>query len=62
MAKPAYIKFDIPQELQDKALEALELARDTGKIRKGTNEVTKAIERGVAQLVLIGEDVQQRRS
>lgn len=58
MAKPAYIKFDIPQELQDKALEALELARDTGKIRKGTNEVTKAIERGVAQLVLIGEDVQ----
>jgi large subunit ribosomal protein L7Ae len=58
MAKPTYAKFEVPQELQDKALESLELARDTGKIRKGTNEVTKAIERGVAQLVLVGEDVQ----
>ena len=58
MAKPSYIKFEVPQELQDKALEAVELARDTGKIRKGTNEVTKAVERGVALLVIIGEDVQ----
>jgi len=58
MVKPTYIKFEVPQELQDKALEAVELARDTGKIRKGTNEVTKAIERGVALLVVIGEDVQ----
>lgn len=58
MAKPTYVKFEVPQELQDKALEAVELARDTGKIRKGTNEVTKAIERGVALLVLVGEDVQ----
>src|SRR3974377_1831779 len=58
MAKPTYIKFERPQELQDKALEAVELARDTGKIRKGTNEVTKAIERGVALLVIVGEDVQ----
>jgi len=58
MAKPTYVKMDFPQDIQDKALEALELARDTGKIRKGTNEVTKAIERGVALLVLVGEDVQ----
>jgi large subunit ribosomal protein L7Ae len=58
MAKPTYIKFEVPQELQDKALEAVELARDTGKIRKGTNEVTKAIERGIALLVVVGEDVQ----
>lgn len=58
MAKPAYIKFEVPQELQDKALEALELSRDTGKIKKGTNEVTKVVERGVALLVLVGEDVQ----
>ncbi|ATZ60767.2 MAG: 50S ribosomal protein L7Ae [Methanosarcinales archaeon Met12] len=53
-----YVKFEVPAELGNKALEALELARDTGKIKKGTNEVTKAIERGVALLVLIGEDVQ----
>jgi large subunit ribosomal protein L7Ae len=53
-----FVKFDVPDELQNKALEALEIARDTGKIKKGSNEATKAIERGVAQLVLIGKDVQ----
>ncbi|HOQ20008.1 MAG TPA: 50S ribosomal protein L7Ae [Methanothermobacter sp.] len=57
MAKAIYVKFDVPKELADKAAEALEIARDTGKIAKGTNEVTKAVERGVAQLVLIAEDV-----
>jgi large subunit ribosomal protein L7Ae len=58
MAKPIYVRFDVPKELEDQALELLELARDTGKIKKGTNEVTKAIERGIAKLVFIGEDVQ----
>jgi large subunit ribosomal protein L7Ae len=58
MAKPIYVKFEVPSEIQNKALEALELARDTGKIRKGTNEATKAVERGIAKLVLISEDVQ----
>jgi large subunit ribosomal protein L7Ae len=52
-----YIKFEVPVELANKALSALELARDTGKIKKGTNEATKAIERGIAKLVIIGEDV-----
>ena len=52
-----YIKFEVPAELSNKALSALELARDTGKIKKGTNEATKAIERGIAKLVIIGEDV-----
>lgn len=52
------VKFDIPEELANKALEALELARDTGKIKKGTNEATKAIERGSAKLVLIAEDIE----
>ncbi len=58
MAKAIYVKFDVPKELADKAAEALEIARETGKISKGTNEVTKAIERGVAQLVLLAEDVE----
>ena len=57
MAKAIYVKFDVPQEIADKAAEALEIARDTGKIGKGTNEVTKAIERGKAILVLIAEDI-----
>ena len=58
MAKPIFVKFDVPDEIESKALEALESARDTGKIKKGTNEVTKAIERGIVQLVLISTDVQ----
>ncbi|MFH1721996.1 MAG: 50S ribosomal protein L7Ae [Candidatus Altiarchaeota archaeon] len=53
----SYVKFETPKELADKALEAVESAHDTGKIRKGTNEVTKAVERGLAKLVLIGSDV-----
>jgi len=57
MAKPIYVKFDVPKEIADKAYEALEIARDTGKIGKGTNEVTKAIERGNALLVIIAEDI-----
>ena len=42
----------------EKALEAVELARSTGKIKKGTNEVTKALERGTAKLVVYDKDVQ----
>lgn len=52
-----YVKFDVPEELQSKSLEALELARTTGTVKKGTNETTKIIERGMAKLVLISEDV-----
>ena len=57
MAK-GYVKTQAPEEFQNKALEALEVARDTGKIKKGSNEATKAIERSIAQLVLIGADVE----
>ncbi len=55
---PVYVNFDVPADLQEDALEALEVARDTGSVKKGTNETTKAIERGNASLVLIAEDVQ----
>jgi large subunit ribosomal protein L7Ae len=41
----------------DKVLEAIELARSTGKLKKGANEVTKAIERGTAKLVAVANDV-----
>ncbi|MFB6142328.1 MAG: 50S ribosomal protein L7Ae [Halorientalis sp.] len=54
---PVYVDFDVPADLQDDALEALEVARDTGSVKKGTNETTKAIERGNAALVYIAEDV-----
>jgi large subunit ribosomal protein L7Ae len=53
-----YIRFQTPKELQDKAFQVVEGARDTGALRKGTNEVTKLIERGQAKLVVLAEDVQ----
>ena len=37
--------------------ELIEKARKTGKVEKGTNEVTKAVERGTAKLVAYGADV-----
>lgn len=45
---------------EDKILHAVEIAKNTGKIRIGTNETTKAIERGIAKLVVIAEDVQPK--
>lgn len=45
------------KDLAERALQAVEQARSTGKIKKGTNEVTKAVERGVAKLVVIAKDV-----
>ena len=45
------------KDLSERALQAVEHARSTGKIKKGTNEVTKAVERGTAKLVVIAKDV-----
>lgn len=58
MAKAMYVRFEMPKELVDKAYQAIELARDSGKVRKGTNEVTKLVERGDAAFVVMAEDVQ----
>lgn len=57
MPKPFYVKFEVPKNIADKAYQVLQIARNTGKIKKGTNETTKAVERGIAKLVLIAEDV-----
>lgn len=43
-------------ELTERVLEAIEVAKATGKIKKGTNEVTKVIERGQAKLVAYAKD------
>jgi large subunit ribosomal protein L7Ae len=45
------------KDIIEKALEAIEIARSTGKIKKGTNEVTKAVEKGLAKLVAVAKDV-----
>lgn len=40
-----------------KVLEAVEVAKNTGKVKKGVNEATKALERGTAKLVAFASDV-----
>jgi len=57
MADKVYVNFEVPDEIVDKTYEAVEIARDTGDVRKGTNEVTKYIERGEAVLAVMAEDV-----
>src|SRR4030042_309759 len=53
-----HMKFKVSKELSDRILQTVELARNSGNIRRGTNEATKSIERGNAQLVIIAEDVE----
>jgi len=48
---------ELSKEMLDKVYEAIEVARTTGKIKKGTNEVTKAIEKGTAKLVVFAKDI-----
>ncbi len=36
--------------------EVVEVAKKTGKLKKGCNEVTKAIEKGQAKLVIVAKD------
>ena len=40
--------------------EIIEKASKTGKIEKGTNEVTKAVERGTAKMVVVAADVEPK--
>lgn len=56
--KPYYVKFETPKDLVSAIYEAVRLAKQSGKVRKGTNETTKAIERGSSRLVIIAEDVE----
>jgi len=51
-------KYEITKEISESALEAIELARKSGKLKKGTNEVTKTVERNAAKLVVVAEDTQ----
>lgn len=56
MAK-SYVKFEVSNEVVSKTYEALQLVRQSGKIRKGANEVTKSVEQGLASFVVIAGDV-----
>ncbi len=58
MSKPYYVKYETPKDLVNAIYEAVRLAKQSGLVRKGTNETTKAIERGISKLVIIAEDVE----
>jgi large subunit ribosomal protein L7Ae len=47
---------EVSKEVVEKVYEAIETAKSSGKLKKGTNEVTKAVERGTAKLVAFAKD------
>lgn len=55
--KPIFVRFDVPPEVMERAYECVKLAAEGGNIRKGANESTKAVERGLAKLLVIAMDV-----
>lgn len=57
MSSPIYVRFEMSKDQKHDVYEMVEAARDTGKVRKGTNEVTKLVERGDATFVVMAEDV-----
>jgi large subunit ribosomal protein L7Ae len=54
------VNGEVSKEVSDKVLRLIETAKNTGQVRKGTNETTKAIERGVAKLVVMASDVEPK--
>ena len=56
MAK-RYVKFETTKEIADKLINITSIAKDTGNVRKGINEATKAVESGKAQLLILAEDI-----
>jgi LSU ribosomal protein L7AE len=55
--KPMYVRFEVPQDLHEKIYEFVRVSRETGKIKKGVNETTKSVERGLAKFVVLAENV-----
>ena len=52
----SYVKIELTAELKNRTVEIVEKSAK-GKIKAGLNEVTKAIERGTAKMVVVAEDV-----
>jgi len=58
MSRPYYVKFETPKDLVNVIYAAVRVAKQSGKVRRGTNETTKSIERGNTKLVIIAENVE----
>ena len=53
-----HIVFETPKDVQDSVYELVKLVGSgEGRLKKGSNEVTKAAERGTAQMIVMAENV-----
>ncbi len=53
-----HIAFETPKDVQDNVYELVKLVGSgNGRLKKDSNEVTKAAERGTAQMVVMAENV-----
>ena len=56
-----HIAFETPKDVQDQVYNLVKLVadpdKDNGRLKKGSNEVTKAAERGTAKMVVMAENV-----
>jgi large subunit ribosomal protein L7Ae len=50
------VRFETPEDLANKIYEMIDLNKN-GRVKKGSNEVTKSAERGTAQFIILAEDV-----
>ena len=53
-----HIAFETPKDVQDNVYELVKLVGSgEGRLKKGSNEVTKAAERGTAKMIVMAENV-----
>ncbi len=57
MCTMSYVLFETPDEVKEQTLQVLKNIASSGKVKVGVNEVTKAIDRGIAKLVILAMDV-----
>jgi|TARA_A200000159_G_scaffold161104_1_gene182399 large subunit ribosomal protein L7Ae len=50
------VQFETPEDVMNQIYDMLQ-ANSNGRIKKGSNEVTKTAERGTAQFIILAEDV-----
>ena len=52
----AHVSYETPNDVAEKIYELVQ-ANNNGRMKKGSNEVTKAAERGSAKFIIMAEDV-----
>lgn len=52
-----HVRFETPEDVANAVYELIQEASKGGAMKKGSNEVTKAAERGTAKFIIMAEDV-----